>query len=44
MAVPACGQHAVEALRRPGNRIIAAYEAGVALSVFTEAHRHDPED
>jgi len=35
-AVPACRQHAVEGLRE--NRIVAAYEPGVALPLFTEAH------
>lgn len=44
VAVPACRQHAVEALRRPDNRIVTAYHADVALSVFTEAHGDDAED
>ncbi|GAA3439204.1 hypothetical protein [Kutzneria kofuensis] len=36
--VPACRQHAVEALRRPATRIVSAYQPDVALSVLTEAH------
>jgi hypothetical protein len=36
--VPACRQHAVEALRQPANRIVTAYQPDVALSVFAEAH------
>ena len=39
---PACRQHAVEALRQPANRIAAAYQADVALPVFTEATRLAP--
>lgn len=37
-AVPACHQHAVEALRQAANRIVTAYQPDVALSVFAEAH------
>ncbi|GAB3907259.1 hypothetical protein GCM10029964_105230 [Kibdelosporangium lantanae] len=37
-AVPACRRHAVEGLREPANRIVAAYEPGVALAVHAEAH------
>ncbi|HEY2076436.1 MAG TPA: hypothetical protein VGH53_08865 [Streptosporangiaceae bacterium] len=36
--VPACRQHAVEALGQPATRIVAAYEPDSALSVFAEAH------
>jgi hypothetical protein len=36
--VPACRQHAVEALRQPANRIVTAYQPDVALLVFAEAH------
>jgi hypothetical protein len=38
VAIPACRQHAIEALRQPANRIVIAYQAGVALAVFSEAH------
>jgi hypothetical protein len=44
VAVPACRQHAIEALRQPDNRIVTAYQADVALSVFTEAYGDDAED
>lgn len=37
-ALPACRRHAVVGLQEPGTRIVAAYEPGVALAVFTEAH------
>jgi hypothetical protein len=37
-AVPACREHAVEALGQPATRIVAAYQPDVALSVFAEAH------
>ncbi|MBF8186195.1 hypothetical protein ITP53_10635 [Nonomuraea sp. K274] len=37
-AVPACHQHAVDALRQADSRIVAAYQQNVALSVFAEAH------
>jgi hypothetical protein len=37
-AVPACREHAVEALGQPAIRIVAAYQPDVALSVFAEAH------
>ncbi|MFI7129446.1 hypothetical protein ACIBQ1_27365 [Nonomuraea sp. NPDC050153] len=36
--VPACREHAVEALRQPATRIVAAHQPDVALSVFAEAH------
>ena len=36
--VPACREHAVEALGQPATRIVAAYQPDVALSVFAEAH------
>jgi hypothetical protein len=36
--VPGCREHAVEALGHPATRIVAAYQADVALSVFAEAH------
>jgi hypothetical protein len=36
--VPACRQHAVEALRQPTNRIVTAYQPDAALAVFAEAH------
>jgi hypothetical protein len=36
-AVPACHQHAVEAIREQASRIVTAYQPNVALSVFTEA-------
>jgi hypothetical protein len=38
LPVPACRRHAIEALRQPDNRIVTAYGAEVALSVFMEAH------
>jgi hypothetical protein len=38
-AVPACREHAVEALGQLATRIVAAYQPDVALSVFAEAHR-----
>ncbi|MBO0879706.1 MAG: hypothetical protein J2P17_04915 [Mycobacterium sp.] len=44
VAVPACRQHAVEALRQTDNRIVTAYQADVALSVFTEAYGDDADD
>jgi hypothetical protein len=37
-AVPACREHAVEALGQPATRIVAAYQPDAALSVFAEAH------
>lgn len=37
-AVPACREHAVDALGQPGTRIVAAYQPDAALSVFAEAH------
>lgn len=37
-AIPACHEHAVEALRHLVNRIVIAYRPDVALLVFTEAH------
>jgi hypothetical protein len=42
-AVPACHQHAVEALRQPANRIVTAYQPDVALSVFAECTATSPE-
>jgi hypothetical protein len=36
--VPACREHAVEALGQPDTRIVGAYRPDVALSVFAEAH------
>jgi hypothetical protein len=36
--VPACREHAVQALGEPGIRIVAAYQPDVALSVFAQAH------
>jgi hypothetical protein len=36
--VPACREHAVEALGQPATRIVAAYQPDAALSVFAEAH------
>ncbi|TDD48523.1 hypothetical protein E1286_15370 [Nonomuraea terrae] len=36
--VPACREHAVEALRQPAARIVAAHQPDVALPVFAEAH------
>jgi hypothetical protein len=36
--VPACREHAVEALRQQATRIVAAYQPDVALSVLTDAH------
>jgi hypothetical protein len=36
-AVPACREHAVEALGQSATRIVAAYQPDVALSVFAEA-------
>jgi hypothetical protein len=36
--MPACREHAVQALGQPGIRIVAAYQPDVALSVFAEAH------
>lgn len=35
--VPACREHATEALGLPDTRIVAAYEPDVALAVFTQA-------
>lgn len=35
---PACREHAVQALRQPDVRIVAAYQPDVALSVFAQAH------
>lgn len=35
--VPACREHAVEALGQPATRIVAAYQPDVALAVFAEA-------
>jgi hypothetical protein len=40
-AVPACREHAVDALGQPATRIVAAHQPGAALSVFTEAHGED---
>jgi hypothetical protein len=40
-AVPACREHAVQALGQPATRIVAAYQPDVALSVFAEAHGED---
>jgi hypothetical protein len=37
-AVPACRDHAIEALGQPATRIVAAYQPDVALTVFAEAH------
>jgi hypothetical protein len=37
-AVPACREHAVEALGQPATRIVAAHQPDVALSVFAEVH------
>jgi hypothetical protein len=36
-AAPACREHAVEALRQPGTRIMAAFQPDVALAIFTES-------
>jgi len=36
--MPACREHAVEALGQPATRIVAAYQPNIALSVFAEAH------
>jgi hypothetical protein len=35
---PACREHAVQALRQPAIRIVAAYQADIALAVFAQAH------
>ena len=35
--VPACREHAIEALGRPTTRIVAAHQPDVALAVFAEA-------
>lgn len=35
---PACREHAVQALGRPGIKIVAAYQPGVALSAFAQAY------
>lgn len=37
-AVPACREHAIEALGQPATRIVAAYRPDIALTVFAEAH------
>lgn len=39
--VHACREHAVEVLRQPGTRIVAAYQPDVALLVFAEAQEDD---
>jgi hypothetical protein len=36
--VPACGEHAIQALRQSAMRIVAAYQPDVALTVFAQAH------
>jgi hypothetical protein len=36
-AVPACRQHALDALRKPAARIVTAYQPDVAPSLFAEA-------
>lgn len=36
--MPACREHAVEALEQPATRIVIAYQPDVALSVFADAH------
>jgi hypothetical protein len=36
--VPACREHAVQALGQPDIRIVAAYQPDIALSVFAQAH------
>jgi hypothetical protein len=37
-ALPACREHAIEALGQPATRIVAAYQPDVALTVFAEAN------
>jgi hypothetical protein len=44
VARPACRPHAIEALRQPANRIVIAYQAGVALALVNEAHDDDTGD
>jgi hypothetical protein len=34
---PVCREHAVQALRQPGARIVAAFQPDVALEIFTES-------
>jgi hypothetical protein len=36
--VPACREHAIQALRQPAMRIVTAYQPGDALTVFAQAH------
>ena len=36
--VPACREHAIQALRQSAMRIVAAYQPDVALTVFAQAH------
>jgi hypothetical protein len=36
--VPACREHAIQALRHPAMRIVAAHQPDVALTVFAQAH------
>ena len=36
--VPACGEHAIQALRQSAMRIVAAYQPDIALTVFAQAH------